>query len=108
MKEYTIWDKDGTRYVVEDIQGLINEVHPIDLEELYVSTYRNIFTEQRYKKMFDEGKMKVLPNGEVDFESASAALKAMEPSLIKEMGEDKFNLLESEIQKSWSEINADK
>ena len=106
MKEYTIWDKDATRYDVEDIHGLISEVHPIDLQEIYVATYRNIFTEQRYKKLFDEGTMKVLPNGEVNFEAAAEALKFIGEALCKELGEESFTQLENEIQKQWSELNS--
>jgi hypothetical protein len=100
MKDYTIWDSSSTLYVVEDIQGLISEVNPVDLEEIYISSHRNILVEEQYAKMYAEGKLKILPNGEIDFEGAREALKLIGEKLKGEMGDDDFQKLEDSIEEA--------
>jgi hypothetical protein len=100
MKDYTIWDNSSTLYVVEDIEGLISEINPVDLEEIYVSSHRNILVEEQYAKMYAEGKLKILPNGEINFEGAREALRLIGEKLKGEMGDDDYNALEKSIEEA--------
>lgn len=100
---YAIFDEMGTRFEVEDMKGMTQEMSPDELENIFKSTSYFLLFEQHLDELYKSGKLKELPHGELDFTTVTSALDIMGERIRVDQGDEIYVEWITEAEISWNE-----